>query len=180
MGVQIKIDGVKEVLKFIETKKRNIDKGITDGSIEGGNLLAEEVRQSALGNRAEPRSFKTGAFHDSITVETSMNEVVVFSDVEHACLIGANQSIYNPELRTSDRISTYKYDYVLSKDGKKHKVYNLFNKRNNNKNILSGIKIKIDNIRKPLFITEEHLILCLRKRKNNPLLNILKNKVVLN
>jgi len=84
MGVQIKIDGVKEVLKFIETKKRNIDKGITDGSIEGGNLLAEEVRQSALGNRAEPRSFKTGAFHDSITVETSMNEAVVFSDVAHA------------------------------------------------------------------------------------------------
>jgi 5-methylcytosine-specific restriction endonuclease McrA len=166
MAVTIRMEGLPGVLKFISSKKRNIEKGITDGALQGAEVLADEVRASIAGQRAEPRSVDTGAFLESVNIATTATrDVTVFSDVEHACLIGAGQSIYEPINRTSGRIGNYKYNYILSKDGFSHKINNILSRRNFNRNKIVGIKIKIDNMRNPLFVTENHLILCLRNEE---------------
>ena len=85
MAVTIRMEGLPGVLKFISSKKRNIEKGITDGALQGAEVLADEVRASIAGQRAEPRSVDTGAFLNSVNIATTTTrDVQVFSDVEHA------------------------------------------------------------------------------------------------
>jgi hypothetical protein len=88
MAISIRIDGIPGVVRFLSSKKKGIEKGITDGTLQGGELLREEVRASIQGQRAEPRSVDTGALLNSVNLSTTTTrDVQIFSDVEHAKFI---------------------------------------------------------------------------------------------
>ena len=73
--------GLPRALMFMSSASLGVKKGITDGMIEAGNLLKEEVKASVAGQRAEPRSVDTGEFLSSVELGTTKTSATVFSDV---------------------------------------------------------------------------------------------------
>ena len=84
MAISMKITGISHTVKFITRKKLQIETGINEGIIKGAEELKNEVKESIRGNRAEPRSVDTGRFLRSISVGTSINSAVVFTDISYA------------------------------------------------------------------------------------------------
>ncbi len=64
--VQVEIHGIVEVRRMIQAKKIAIFNGADFGVIKAGTFIQEEVKESIIGNRAEPKSVDTGLFGNSI------------------------------------------------------------------------------------------------------------------
>jgi hypothetical protein len=82
--MQIVIIGAKERAEKLRRIKEMIPKELKVALVESGIVLQEEVKDSILGNRAEPRSFKTGYFYNSIKSEPVIDGVKVSSDANYA------------------------------------------------------------------------------------------------
>ena len=88
--------------------------------------------------------------------------VVVGTNVPYACVIGAKHKVYNPCNGGAEQIGNCKFDDVLSKDGKPHKILARHIFSNAGKSRIDGISIKVKKGRNPLIVTRDHLILTLR------------------
>ena len=66
--VSITIQGPLEVIKFLAMKNKLIATQAEKGLIDAGVFVSNEVQESIMGNRAEPKSVLTGAFANSIVV----------------------------------------------------------------------------------------------------------------
>ena len=69
MVVEIKMLGINEVMRRLQQANIKINEGADFGVVRAGAFMEEEVKQSIAGNRAEPRSVKTGLFANSIEFE---------------------------------------------------------------------------------------------------------------
>ena len=84
MTVYIKVNGAAELNKKLSYMSEEIKEKVKVGLQECGLLLKEEIESSIAGERAEPRSVKTGAFLNSIESIPWYNGVKILSDVEYA------------------------------------------------------------------------------------------------
>jgi len=84
---------------------------------------------------------------------------VVGTNVKYACVVGSRQQIYEPIKKTSANIGNYPFDFILSKDGKAHKI---IKKHRFYANLLSAMSIRTRIGRHPLVVTPGHLILIQR------------------
>jgi hypothetical protein len=66
MVVQIRMLGINEVIRRLQDSGKQINQGADFGVVRAGAFIEEEVKESIAGNRAEPRSVKTGLFANSI------------------------------------------------------------------------------------------------------------------
>lgn len=83
--VNVNIIGMAEMIATIRARNLDIIENSDLNAAKGANLVAQEVQESIIGNRGEPRSVDTGRFANSIGVEKLANaEYLVFSNVEHS------------------------------------------------------------------------------------------------
>ena len=82
--LKIEIKGIRRVQAFIIAKNVQANKLKDSGLKQAGELIRNEVKASIRGDRAEPRSVKTGEFLRSVEIVQSEDSVVVLSDVEHS------------------------------------------------------------------------------------------------
>lgn len=97
--VQVEIKGISEVLTRIRKLGQDIKQGADVGVALAGNFIQQEVQESIVGNRAEPRSVATGAFANSITL-TKLQDAVykVFTDVNYAKFLEFGTSKMAPRM----------------------------------------------------------------------------------
>lgn len=82
---QIRITGVKEVLRKLDGDKARLSKNMNDAIHQAGFFLQSEVKASIAGERAEPASVDTGHFLQSVETDNSEKfKSVVKSEVEYA------------------------------------------------------------------------------------------------
>jgi len=74
--VQVEIKGVAQSLAFIRRKGKDVKAGADAGVFQAANFIQQEVQESIIGNRAEPKSVDTGRFANSIQV--NKKEFAVF------------------------------------------------------------------------------------------------------
>jgi hypothetical protein len=65
----IEIDGIAEVKRRIESKTNELITGADLGILRVANFMQSEIKESILGNRAEPKSVDSGELAKSISVE---------------------------------------------------------------------------------------------------------------
>lgn len=101
----------------------------------------------------------TGHLKGSIGHKVIGDTAYIGTNVEYACVYGAATSVYDPVEKSSQPIGSYSPNYILSKDGKIHAItlkHKFYQKQ------LKIVKITAHTRRKPLNVTENHLILILR------------------
>ena len=83
--VSVEIFGISEVLRQLQATEQQVFKGADLGVVRAGTFIQEEVKESIIGNRAEPRSVDTGNFANSVQFE-KLGEAQgkVLSDVSYA------------------------------------------------------------------------------------------------
>ena len=82
-GLSVSIDmlGIAEVMRRLQAAGEEIKQGADFGVVRAGAWVEEEVKESIAGNRAEPRSVRTGLFANSIEFDKISDAVgVVKSD----------------------------------------------------------------------------------------------------
>lgn len=82
--VSLVIKGVKESLRFINRKNKQVEKILRDATAKAAIHVQGEVKLSIAGHKAEPRSVDTGRFLNSVGVSTGKNQAKVFSKVPYA------------------------------------------------------------------------------------------------
>ena len=83
--VTVEIKGVSEAIRRIREKGQDIIKGKDSKVFQAANFIQQEVQESIVGNRLEPKSVATGNFANSIEVKKIKdNEYSVYTDVEYA------------------------------------------------------------------------------------------------
>ena len=83
--VSVEIKGVSETIANIIKLGQNVNQGADVGTFLAANYLQNEVQESIIGNRAEPRSVKTGNFANSINLtKLKDKEFQVSTDVEYS------------------------------------------------------------------------------------------------
>jgi len=65
----IEIDGIAEVKRRIEAKSKEMITGVDLGILRVANFMQSEIKESILGNRAEPKSLDSGKLAKSISVD---------------------------------------------------------------------------------------------------------------
>ncbi len=76
--VNVEIKGVAQAIAFIRRKGLDVINGSDAGVFQAANFVQQEVQESIIGNRPEPKSVDTGLFGNSIVVdkiETSQYKV---------------------------------------------------------------------------------------------------------
>ena len=79
--VNIEIHGIQQVRMFLARKNKFIFTAAEIGLISAGNFVQQEVQESIIGNRAEPKSVDTGKFANSITLRPlgkKLKGVIIF------------------------------------------------------------------------------------------------------
>ena len=66
--VNVEVKGLAEVQRMLLTKGKRIKAGMDAGVARGANLLQQEIQESIIGNRAEPKSVDTGQFGNAINL----------------------------------------------------------------------------------------------------------------
>lgn len=64
--VNVEVTGVAEVVRFIRSTNQDIKFGADTGTLQAANFAQQEVQESIIGNRPEPKSVDTGRFANSI------------------------------------------------------------------------------------------------------------------
>jgi HK97 gp10 family phage protein len=80
----IVIEGLDKVLGNLENVNKKLIEATKVCLQESAILVKEEVQESILGNRSELRSYKTGAFHDSVDIREESDSIYIFTDIEYA------------------------------------------------------------------------------------------------
>ena len=103
MSVSIEVSGIPEALKFLNTKEKDIDKGITAGLSKAAVFIQGEVKSSIAGQRAEPTSVDTGRFLNSVDFMVGNDEAVVFTDIDYAKFLeyGTSKFTARPHFRNT-------------------------------------------------------------------------------
>ena len=102
-------------MSFKEDNDRIIKKRIKDAMFKVAAIIqADAIKRCQAVTGRLRRSIKI--------IRADENGAEVGSDLDYACVIGANHSVYSPKDKASYRIGTYKPMDVLSKDGKTHKM----------------------------------------------------------
>lgn len=65
-AVQVEVKGINRVVNFLRLKNIAITTKAEIGLIQAGNFVQQEVQESIIGNRTEPKSVDTGRFGNSI------------------------------------------------------------------------------------------------------------------
>ena len=68
-AVNVQILGVGEVMRMLRAKGKKIERGADFGVVRAGTFIQEEVKESIIGNRAEPKSVDSGRLANSIEFE---------------------------------------------------------------------------------------------------------------
>lgn len=103
----------------------------------------------------------TGRLRASIETEITEDRIFLRANTEYACVYGAYTPVYEPIEHTSHTIGNYPSKYIMSKDGKPHKIikrHRFYQKK------MNLVKITAHTRRNPLIVTENHLILILRDK----------------
>ena len=97
--VQVEIKGISEVLDRIRKLGQDIKQGADVGTALAGNFIQNEVQESIVGNRAEPKSVATGRFANSITLDKLQDAVYkIYTDVEYAKFLEFGTSKMAPRM----------------------------------------------------------------------------------
>lgn len=64
--VEISVLGIGEVNRRLQKANQTIKDSMDLGVVKAGGYVEEELKESIMGNRAEPRSVRTGLFANSI------------------------------------------------------------------------------------------------------------------
>ena len=80
----IVIEGIDRVLGNLKETNKKLVEATKVCLQESAILVKEEVQESILGNRSELRSWKTGAFHDSVDIKEGGDGIYIFTDIEYA------------------------------------------------------------------------------------------------
>ncbi|MHA1868748.1 MAG: HK97-gp10 family putative phage morphogenesis protein [Candidatus Heimdallarchaeaceae archaeon] len=67
--VDVQLLGVGEVMRRLRMAGKEIESSAEVGIVKAGAFVEEEVKESVMGNRAEPRSVDTGHFVNDIKAE---------------------------------------------------------------------------------------------------------------
>lgn len=107
--VTVEIKGVSEALRFIRRKGKDVEFGADSGVFQAANFLQQEVQESAIGNRAEPKSVDTGRFANSIDVDKIKKAVYkVFTKVPYAKFLEFGSSRMNPRRHFNNSLARNK------------------------------------------------------------------------
>ncbi len=71
--VNIEITGIGEVIRRLRMKGIEIRNNAELGIVKAGAFIEDEVKESIIGNRAEPKSVETGRFGNSIQFNKTGN-----------------------------------------------------------------------------------------------------------
>lgn len=110
--VEIEIKGISEVVDLLRRKGEEIQDKVDMKMVQAANMLQQEIQESIIGNRLEPKSVDTGNFANSISVnKLQKNEYEVFTPVEYAKYLEYGTSKIDPRMhfrnslaRNQDRI----------------------------------------------------------------------------
>ena len=81
--VDVEIKGVAEAIAYIRRKGKEIKDGTDSAMFQAANFVQGEVQESIIGNRAEPRSVRTGRLANSITLDKIKHaEYIIFPEKE--------------------------------------------------------------------------------------------------
>lgn len=67
--VKVEILGVAETIRNLQAKQKRIIDSTQAEVIQAANYVQQEVQESIIGNRAEPKSVDTGTFGNNIEVD---------------------------------------------------------------------------------------------------------------
>ena len=83
--VNVEVKGVSETMRFINRKGMAVVAGGDWAMFQAANLIQQEIQESIMGNRDEPKSVDTGDFANSIDIDKiSKAKYEVFSDIPYA------------------------------------------------------------------------------------------------
>ena len=97
--VIVEIKGVSEVLTRIRQFGKDVNQGADVVTFLAANIMQQEIQESIIGNRAEPRSVLTGNLGNSITMDKIKEaEYSVYTQVPYAKNVE-----YNPNIKGGPR-----------------------------------------------------------------------------
>lgn len=79
--LKVEVKGMEKLKKYLNSKHKLLEKGITNSMKETGEELKTAVKESIEGKAAEPRSVDSGEFLNSVSVQSTNDSAVVSSDV---------------------------------------------------------------------------------------------------
>jgi len=93
--VEISVLGISEVMRRLQFMREQLKDNMDVGTMRAGTYVGIELQESIMGNRAEPRSVRTGLFGNSIVVEKV---------ADHVFVVKSNPTSYpeNPNVTTED------------------------------------------------------------------------------
>ena len=95
--VQVEVKGVAEAIEVIRKKGKDVVDGTDAKVFQAANALQQEIQESIIGNRAEPKSVDTGTFANSIEVgKKELNKYSISTDVEYAKFLEYGTSRLEP------------------------------------------------------------------------------------
>ena len=85
--VNIEIDGIEEVKKYINKKSKQATKGMSLGLGQAAIYVQGEVKKSIAGAGPETKSVDTGRFLNSVGVDKFKDGAKVYSDLSYARIL---------------------------------------------------------------------------------------------
>lgn len=83
--VRVEVKGVSETALSLARKGKSVSDGSDLAMFQGANLIQQEVQESIIGNRDEPKSVDTGNFANSIDVDKIIDSAyIVFTMVPYS------------------------------------------------------------------------------------------------
>jgi len=67
--VNVEVHGINETKMFLEAKRRIVLTASDAGVLRAANYVEQEVQESIIGKKKEPKSVRTGRFGNSIRVD---------------------------------------------------------------------------------------------------------------
>ena len=99
-AVKVEIHGIREVIRLLGRKGLQIKTGADRGVVRAGAFIQEEVKESIIGNRPEPKSVDTGLFANSIEFKkTGFAQGIVQPRKDRYPNSNTNTRIVNPQTR---------------------------------------------------------------------------------
>ncbi len=162
--VDIQVKGVAQTMNFLRAKNVFVSDGADLGALQGANLLGQEVQESIIGKRDEPKSVDTGKFANSIEVDKVAKATYkVSTDIPYSCVINSTTSIITKDgIKGIGGIKVG--EEVLTQDGNYHKVIKTHKFQAYLKPKLIDIETEYrkDRIHK-LTLTQDHKILIMNE-----------------
>ena len=118
--VQVIVKGMKNVVNFLNKKKKEIEKNEQIGLTKAAIFMQGEVKESIAGRKAEHASVDTGRFLNSVDINVGKQDGGVFSNLPYAKFLEYGTSKFNGRRHFNN-----------SKDRNKQKVVEIMQKQIN-------------------------------------------------